>query len=1361
MHKEVCAKSLTDKIYRDQPQQTFKISVSGSPNSCLVKMGKQRFRTLVDTGAECSLMHRRIYDQLKNKPKLLNKKVCLQSANGSELKCDGCITVQICIGGTEMSQDFYVIRDLNRNLILGLDWLRQNDVRIYFDLKCIRINGKHYVNLEEDIHIASTVRMKKTCLIKPQTAVVCYGKVRENPDLPVGDSYEVSQIDKGFLVNQPGLQIINTVSTLAKDRSLPLLIVNNTNKFIKIYRHGLLAKISGIQNNITHVDSVIQNNICENKLNLGDLDIPEKHRSKIEKLILKNQDLFANKDSELGKTDTVKMQIDVGKNQPIKLKPYRTPIKNREVIDKAINEMLDADVIKRSRSPWSFPVVIVDKKDGSKRFCVDFRKLNKITKKNSFPLPLIDDILALLGKAKYFSSLDLKSGYWQVAMDDKDKEKTAFACHKGLFEFNVMPFGLSNAPAVFQELMSVVLQGYDDFATAYLDDILIFSSTLEDHLKHLSLIFERLRLHNLKLKLKKCGFLKLETNYLGFVISDEGIKPDEKKVTAIRSLPVPTCVKEVRSFIGMCSYYRRFIPNFSQIAEPIIALTRKYAHFKWSDTHQKAFEFLKDSLTAVPLLVYPDANEPYILYTDASDLCIGACLTQECEGDEKPIYYLSHKLSKSQCKWAVVEKEAFAIHYALQKLDYYLHNAQFVIRTDHKPLKYLLESPMQNKKIQLWALSMSGYNCTIEYIAGTTNTCADLLSRHPENVNKSSDNQLDDEVEDEKMLDVNDNLYEINVIDSNQFDPKSFASCDLPNDSSFEKCDLSVFTKAGFNMEVEQTRDDDISVIRSMILNGQESKDVQKHYLLVDGLVYYLSNVSDDPCMRLYIPKHIRQFIVTQYHDNNGHMGVQKTFDSIRQKYYWPNLFKEIHKYVSDCITCRTRSMQKAKLPLQETDIPPYPMAKLSLDLSGPYPTTMSGNKYIVAFVDWYSGWPEAFAVKDKTAETIAYLILEEIFPRYGCPLQIVTDNGTENVNKMVRETLERLKVDHVLTSIYHPQSNAKVERFHRTLHDILAKKVADNQQTWDLHLGQTLAALRFNVNESTQFTPFYLLYNRDVVLPVDNILKPRRKYVGEDYHEIVLQEQHKAFVHVRNHLKKAKKRQAKYADKGAKPIDFKVGDPVYYQNKQRKGKLGQKWKPYFRIIEKTGPVSFIIKNQLDGSTSRVYAGDLMLANVDDWKISKDENSRRLRHAAYVIPPQASETETESDSDSESNIPLSKLADRYRQERETSEDEDDIPLMELRKRLRNRELRKNKNKNTEVKDMECDDELNRENNSNSLPLISSSDSEDEMEVNAVNSRRQLSISKASEAVLPQQKRRKSSRYKAESLKQLVRLMSML
>ena len=591
-------------------------------------------------------MHRRVYDQLKNKPKLQNKKVCLQSANGTELQCDGCITVQFCISGTDMSQDFYVIRDLNRSLILGLDWLKQNNVRIYFDLKCLRINGKTYVNLEEDIHIASTVRMKTTCLIQPQTAKICYGKVRENPDLLVVQNYEITQIDRGFIVNQPGLQIINTVSTLNRDISLPLLIVNNTNKFIRIYRHGLLARISVVKgDNLLNVNSVIQNGKNDTHLNLKDLDVSKEYRPKIEKLILQNKDLFANKDSELDHTDTVQMQIDTGNRNPIKMRPYRTPIKNREVVDKAIDEMLDADVIRRSRSPWSFPVVIVDKKDGSKRFCVDFRKLNQVTKKNSYPLPLIDDILALLGKAKYFTSLDLKSGYWQVAMNEKDKEKTAFTCHKGLFEFNVMPFGLSNAPAVFQELMSIVLQGCNAFATAYLDDILVFSSTLEDHLEHLSIIFGKLRQHRLKLKLKKCSFLKMETHYLGFVINDFGIKLDQLKVEAIRTLPVPTCVRKVRSFIDMCSYYRRFIPNFSQIAEPIIALTRKYAHFKWTEQHQKAFEFLKDSLTVVPFFVYPDTNKSYVLYTAASDTCIGACLTQEHDGDEKPIYYLSHKLS--------------------------------------------------------------------------------------------------------------------------------------------------------------------------------------------------------------------------------------------------------------------------------------------------------------------------------------------------------------------------------------------------------------------------------------------------------------------------------------------------------------------------------------------------------------------------------------------------------------------------------------------------------------------------------------------------------------------------------------------
>ena len=372
-------------------------------------------------------------------------------------------------------------------------------------------------------------------------------------------------------------------------------------------------------------------------------------------------------------------------------------------------------------------------------------------------------------------------------------------------------------------------------------------------------------------------------------------------------------------------------------------------------------------------------------------------------------------------------------------------------------------------------------------------------------------------------------------------------------------------------------------------------------------------------------------------------------------------------------------------------------MAIVSLDLSGPYPTSLSGNKYIIAFVDWISGWPEAYAVPDKTAETVAHLLLEEIFPRHGSCLQIVTDNGTENVNNVVKETLESLNIDHVLTNVYHPQSNAKVERFHCTLHDVLAKRLADGQQTWDLHLNQALAAIRFNVSESSKYSPFYLLYNRDVVLPVDNLLKPRRKYHGEEEHKITLQEQHKVFLTVRNNLRKAKPRQARYADRNTKSVDFKVGDPFYYKNNRRKGKLDLKWKPFYRILEKRGPVTYIIKNQLDGSTSKVHAEMLRLANIEDWELKETNDNRRLRDAAYVIPPQASESSSDSESDPDMNVPLSKLSKRYRHEREDSDSEDNIPLMELAKRLKARDEVSSPVVDNRSEDIEMDSELSSDN----------------------------------------------------------------
>ena len=1237
-------------------------------------MQNQKLRGLIDSGAEVSLLNNRVYQQLKDRPKLIRKPVNLQDVNGKGIKVEGVVTTSFTIGKVTCSHNFYVVTGIRRNLILGQDWLVKEGVRLYYDLGCLRVKGT-YAPLEDDIHVASLLRLTDNKVIKPQTASVCVGKFKARAGLKGSELCEISAVNLGDISNEPGVMVSSSITKTTTNRKVPVFIVNNTNKTLQLKRGSIIGKVGPLSHKNVHDINNIKSDRPEHtgSDSTNDLSVPTENLEVIQNLLAENRDLFAEKDIDLSHTETVRMKIDTGTHPPIRMRPYRTPLTQRATMDKTVDDMLQAGIISRSKSPWAFPVVLVDKKDGSKRFCVDFRALNKITKTNSYPLPLIDDVLSLLGRAKYFTTLDLKSGYWQVLMEESDKEKVSFSCHRGLFQFNVMPFGLANAPAVFQELMAEVLQNLEGFAIAYLDDILIYSETEAEHSAHIQEVFARLRKHQLKLKLKKCQFFKKETKYLGFVINQDGVKPDPDKVKAVRLMAAPISVKEVRAFVGMCSYYRRFLPNFSRIAEPLIALTRKYAKFQWSQRCQLAFDQLKDNLTIVPQLAYPDINKPYVLYTDASDTCIGACLTQPCEDgenilpnvrNEKPIYYLSHKLSDTQTRWSTIEKEAFAIHYALQKLDHFLHNAKFTIKTDHKPLKYLLDSPMQNRKIQLWALGIAGYDCEVQYIKGSDNTCADLLSRSP---------LKEHQVNDDFTPDLSDKAFEVNALNSNQFDPNQFASCKVDH-PTLNVPNSTELTLGNIDMAVEQQKDIEIVRLRRQLEEKKSSRSVQSKYLVIDDVLHYISNPDVDPVVRLYVPDQLRSRVVTQYHDDNGHMGIDKTFDAIRAKYFWPSMYKQLYEYVSSCVPCQRRSSRKTHPPLQQTDIPPYPFAKIGLDLSGPYPESLSGNKYIISFVDLYSGWPEAFAVPDKSAGNVVHLLIDEIVPRFGCPLQIITDNGTENINRVMKETLETLNISHVTTSYYHPQSNAKVERFHRTLHDVLAKKLENDTSTWDIYLNQTLAAVRYNINESSRFSPFFLLYNRDVVLPIDNLLKPHRRYLGEEPHKIALEKQHQSFVLVHRQLKKAKRKQAKYADKNSKEVTLQVGDPVYVKNHLRKSKLHDKWRPYYRIVEKRGPVTFIIKNQLDGTSTKSHAEHLRLADIDDWEIPTGNLGRPVRKPLFVVPPENG-SDTETSVDEEELPPLRRIANKFRRERETSSDEENIPLMELAKRLREKQSR--------------------------------------------------------------------------------------
>ncbi len=494
---------------------------------------------------------------------------------------------------------------------------------------------------------------------------------------------------------------------------------------------------------------------AQEQVNFRTENLTNEQRIQFEKLINDNRDIFAKDKNDLGKTGIIKHGIDTGDTKPIKQRAYQTGPKEKQIIKIEVEEMLKKGVIRKSKSPWTSPVVLVKKKDGETRFCIDYRKLNNITKKDNHPLPRIDDMLDTFQGSQWFTTLDLASGYWQVEMEEQDKEKTAFITHEGIYEFNVMPFGLCNAPATFQRLMHEVL---DDLvftkAPVYIDDINVHSKTFDQHLKDLQEVFEKIRKAKLKLKLKKCHFCNREIKFLGYVVGKDGIKTDENKINKVREFPRPTTIGEIKSFIGLGSYYRKFIPNFSTIVKPILKLTEgiKYEKIKegagpakkinrlintkniaenWQEEQEKSFRLLKEKLTTAPILAYPDFEKAFRLYTDASGQALGAVLQQEGnDKKENVIAYASKSLTKAEQNYSATELESYAVVWAVEKFRHYVLGGKgFTIITDHYALKWLKSQELKGRKGR-WIIKLQEYEpYEIEYKEGKKHGNADALSR--------------------------------------------------------------------------------------------------------------------------------------------------------------------------------------------------------------------------------------------------------------------------------------------------------------------------------------------------------------------------------------------------------------------------------------------------------------------------------------------------------------------------------------------------------------------------------------------------------------------------------------------------------
>ncbi|CAB4419687.1 unnamed protein product [Rhizophagus irregularis] len=468
----------------------------------------------------------------------------------------------------------------------------------------------------------------------------------------------------------------------------------------------------------------------EKKIYLGEMDDLKKEMFK--ELIREYEDIFEYDEEKLGRVDKVKHEIEIREDQePIAQKRYRETEEKEKFIKKEIEQLLKMGKIKKSWSPWSSPVTLAGKKSGNYRFCIDYRKLNSVTKSDAYPLPRIDELLEKFRKGNWFTSLDLAAGYHQVEMAENDKEKTAFICSQGLFEYNVMPFGLKNAPGTFQRLMDEILKEYiGEFVTVYLDDIMIYSRDFEEHLEHVDRVLNKLGENNMIAKLKKCQFGLRNINFLGHIVGKDGLRPDEKKVEKIKSIKKPETVTEVRSFLGLCSYYRRFIKDFAKIAKPLHNLTKKDTEFKWKEEQQVAFDVLRTKLIEKPILVYPDFDKEFILITDGSKIGLGAVLAQMNENNKEiVIAYASRSTVGAEKNYPPTELECLAVFWGIKHFQKYLVGRKFIVITDHAALKGLTDGKEQTGRRARWVMKLQQFDFKIVHRSGKKIKNADALSR--------------------------------------------------------------------------------------------------------------------------------------------------------------------------------------------------------------------------------------------------------------------------------------------------------------------------------------------------------------------------------------------------------------------------------------------------------------------------------------------------------------------------------------------------------------------------------------------------------------------------------------------------------
>lgn len=895
-------------------------------------------------------------------------------------------------------------------------------------------------------------------------------------------------------------------------------------------------------------------------------------------------------------------RIQTGNAEPIASYAYPIPAKRRLKVQEMLVDMQENGIIEPCESAWAAPLIIVQKPSGDLRPCVDYRKLNAVTKTDRYPMPTIEQLLFRTDKRNFVSLLDLKSGFWQIPVAEEDRDKTAFVCEFGLFRYLRMPFGLKGAPATFQRAMDAFARSIPTVRVhAYLDDLIVISPTFNQHLKDLQTVFEQMRKMNLRVNRDKCQFVCQQFKYLGHIVTTEGIQTDPSKVSAIAELPAPRNVKQVQSFVSSCSWYRRFIPNFAKIAKPLTDLTKKKLQWTWGQDQQNAFDELKRLITSAPCLAPADDSLPFFLYTDASNYAIGAMLCQKTDDKGcRAIEYASRLLLPAERNYSTTEREALAIVWAMERFRGYIECNHVTVMTDHQALKWLMNIKSPQGRLARWALKIQGYDAEIAYISGSENDVADMLSRPP----------VPDDV-----------LVEISALEV-----------------SFESASVA-------NLRAQQLADPEIAKIIT-VLEASSPPPIEfdrwtgRGFILSQGILFKCSSDDELEDPQLYAPKEMRPQILKDCHNNDtsGHLGIRRTFARVAQKFYWPGMQKDITDHVRFCSTCQRYKPSNQPPPgLLQTPAPQRRFETVAVDLFGPLPITPRGNRWILSVEDIATRYVEFFPLQEATAEACAITLVNEYFLRYGLARKLISDNGTQFVSFIMQYTAERFGIKQNLIPVHHPQSNP-VERKHRDLKTILAIAVQQNHQDWDSWLPATRFAMNTAITQATGFSPSYLVFASEPrnAMSINNDIRPistTENVTGEIVAHFKCLEQ--AMQCARDTIALDQdRRRASLSEAEAKLPVFNVGDKVMVKNyalsSSAKG-LTDKFFPRrdgpYEIVTKCSPTSYEIAapDRLNVVLGKYHVIDMELYKgqdgVDDAVMPKKKRGRPRKNPETNVSP--------------------------------------------------------------------------------------------------------------------------------------------